>query len=147
MKTIKLKRGFWYAAIIAFTAVIYFVDFIDERIDELNKVEEAGLAAINEDDFYQSIENDKGTWGVLFYMKDSPHHTKMENNLSQIKNNKFKDLPMYKLNIEDYPDLFYNQNLAGTPVFVLYKEGKEAKRVMGKVSTLNLNLILNRIVE
>lgn len=146
MKTIKLKRGFWYAAIVVFTVAIYFVDSINSRVEELQE-EESGLAAINEDDFYQSIENDKGAWGVLFYMKDSPHYMKMENNLSQIKSNKFKDLPMYKLNIEDYPDLFYNQNLAGTPVFVLYKEGKEAKRVMGKVSTLNLNLILNRIVE
>lgn len=145
MKRLKLKRGFWYGAVIVFSAVLYFADFLDNQVEKLQ--DESGLVDINTDEFYNRLENDQGTWGVLFYMQDSPYYAKMENNLNRLLNDDATNLPLYKVNLEEHPELFYDQNLAGTPVFVMYKEGKEAQRVMGKVSTLNLNLIFNRLTK
>lgn len=85
---------------------------------------------------------------VLFYEEDSNLCNKMEYNLHQLSNReKYKDFKFYKLDFSKYPDKYSDYHISGTPCILIYKNGKEVERIMGVVSTSNIEIICNRILN
>ncbi|MDL2248017.1 thioredoxin family protein [Bacteroides sp. OttesenSCG-928-J23] len=137
------KKGFWIVAVIVFTAIVGLIDLVKTG-NGFTPVNDSELVCISDSEFYDQVIDNAENCCVLFTMNNSPYCDEMEYKLNQLKADKYKDLPIYKLDVTDCPDLYYRENVSGTPLIVLYREGKEAARVMGSVSTFNLDLILKR---
>ncbi|GEM_PF-6257742 len=141
---IRLNKKFWFVTIVIFTIGVFLIDNMESQshISE----EDSSLVLIDDDVLMDKVESEPGTMCVLYYMPESPGYPKVESNLAEVKESDFEDIPMFKLNVEEYPEPFFSQNLSGTPVVVFYKDGKETARAMGKVSTRNIKHILKRLI-
>ena len=45
--------------------------------------------------------------------------------------NKIKDIKFYKLDVDESPDIASQYDVMGIPTLILFKDGKEVKRIVG----------------
>lgn len=100
------------------------------------------LKALDENFFYDKIHT--GRVAVLFYQDDTPIFNKMEAYLEVIGSNNPSD-SFFKIRITSNSSLIMNYNLSGTPVILLFNNGKEVGKIMGYVPLSNLEMIYNRV--
>ena len=114
---------------------------------QINKVEDGSdffkLEELQADRFHTTVMS--GTSCVLFYSDESDLCKKMESNLGSLKNETKNKAKFYKLNIEKYPGEYGEYDISGVPSVLIYKDGREVKRVLGVVPSSNLNMIINRV--
>lgn len=83
---------------------------------------------------------------VLFYIEDSDFCGEMSRNLNQLAKNKQGDnTNFFKLNVGRYPESVQGYNISGVPNIFIFKDGKKYRRIMGLVSTHNLEIIYNKL--
>lgn len=92
------------------------------------------------------IDLDKeGITFIFFYRKDSELCRKMRYNIEQLDAESLHDINFYAMDIEENTEYFYKYNISGIPNLLIFNGDVETKRVMGVVSTGNLEKIVNRI--
>ncbi|SCD21151.1 TRX family [Proteiniphilum saccharofermentans] len=87
----------------------------------------------------------KGITFLFFYRKDSELCQKMRYNIEQLDAENLHGIHFYAMDIEENAEYYYKYNISGIPNLLIFNGDIEIKRVMGVVSTNNLEKIVNRI--
>lgn len=89
---------------------------------------------------------DKESITFLFlYRNDSELCQKMRYNIEQLDVEKLNGIHFYAMNIEEHTEYYYKYNISGIPNLLIFDGDNQTKRVMGIVSTDNLEKIVKRI--
>lgn len=130
--------------IVAFAILVSVCYFIGER--QLSKeqilVNNTHLILVAPDDLSDSIAGK--TCAVFFYNPNSDICKNMEYKLNSLDINKRKHIPIYTINISKATAIADKYNISGVPCILLFKNGREYKRIMGIVSSYNLRMIYER---
>ncbi|MCE5205170.1 MAG: thioredoxin family protein [Porphyromonadaceae bacterium] len=142
MKKQSFKLSPWHFLL---AIVIFFIltGFIAEKIVKDIPISEKGNSILTE---LHEIDLDKEDITFLFfYRKDSELCRKMRYNIKQLDANNLHGINFYAMDIEESTDYYYKYNISGIPNLLIFNGDVEIKRVMGIVSTDNLEEIVNRI--
>ena len=138
-QTFYLKPWHFLSAILLFTLLMGILTGKDVRNIPLLMEEDSLLTELNEIDF-----DKEGTTFLYFYRKDSELCQKMRYNIEQLDAKNLQGVNFYAMDIEENMDYFYKYNISGIPNLLIFNGDTEAKRVMGIVSTGNLEKIVDR---
>lgn len=138
-QTFYLKPWHFLSAILLFTLLMGILTGKDVRNIPLLMEEDSLLTELNEIDF-----DKEGTTFLYFYRKDSQLCQKMRYNIEQLDAKNLQGVHFYAMDIEENMDYFYKYNISGIPNLLIFNGDTEAKRVMGIVSTGNLEKIVDR---
>ncbi|WP_294082837.1 thioredoxin family protein [Proteiniphilum sp. UBA5384] len=138
-QTFYLKSWHFLSAILLFTLLMGILTGKDVRNIPLLMEEDSLLTELNEIDF-----DKEGTTFLYFYRKDSELCQKMRYNIEQLDAKNLQGVHFYAMDIEENMDYFYKYNISGIPNLLIFNGDTEAKRVMGIVSTGNLEKIVER---
>ena len=138
-QTFYLKPWHFLSAILLFTLLMGILTGKDVRNIPLLMEEDSLLTELNEIDF-----DKEGTTFLYFYRKDSQLCQKMRYNIEQLDAKNLQGVHFYAMDIEENMDYFYKYNISGIPNLLIFNGDTEAKRVMGIVSTGNLEKIVER---
>lgn len=137
----RLKGEHIIAGIVLFTVFLYLLEpwasgntLPSETADTLTE--------LTPETFPDSIAG--RTCFVLFYEEDSELCDRMEYSLCQLANRQDEEVAFFKFNIDKYPDYIITHKISGTPSILIFKNGKEAKRILGIISEKNLKTIYNK---
>lgn len=86
-----------------------------------------------------------GVTFLFFYRNDSELCQKMRYNIEQLDVEKLNGIHFYAMNIEEHTEYYYKYNISGIPNLLIFDGDNQIKRVMGIVSTDNLEKIVERI--
>ncbi|MEA4917561.1 thioredoxin family protein [Proteiniphilum sp.] len=89
--------------------------------------------------------NKEGKTFLFFYRKDSGLCRKMRYNIEQLNVEHLQGIHFYAIDIEENSEYYYKYNISGIPNLLIFNGDIEANRVMGVVSTNNLEKIVNKI--
>ncbi|WP_298650521.1 thioredoxin family protein [uncultured Proteiniphilum sp.] len=87
----------------------------------------------------------EGITFLFFYRKDSELCQKMRYNIEQLDAENLHGIHFYAMDIEENTEYYYKYNISGIPNLLIFNGEVEKKRVMGIVSTNNLEKIVNRV--
>ncbi len=138
-QTFYLKPWHFLSAILLFTLVMGVLTGKNVRNIPLLVEGDSLLTELNEIDF-----DKEGTTFLYFYRKDSQLCQKMRYNIEQLDAKNLQGVHFYAMDIEENMDYFYKYNISGIPNLLIFNGDTEAKRVMGIVSTGNLEKIVDR---
>lgn len=138
-QTFYLKSWHFLSAILLFTLLMGILTGKDVRNIPLLMEEDSLLTELNEIDF-----DKEGTTFLYFYRKDSELCQKMRYNIEQLDAKNLQGVHFYAMDIEENIEYFYKYNISGIPNLLIFNGDTEAKRVMGIVSTGNLEKIVER---
>jgi hypothetical protein len=138
-QTFYLKPWHFLSAILLFTLVMGVLTGKNVRNIPLLVEGDSLLTELNEIDF-----DKEGTTFLYFYRKDSQLCQKMRYNIEQLDAKNLQGVNFYAMDIEENMDYFYKYNVSGIPNLLIFNGNTEAKRVMGIVSTGNLEKIVER---
>ncbi len=138
-QTFYLKPWHFLSAILLFTLVMGVLTGKNVRNIPLLVEGDSLLTELNEIDF-----DKEGTTFLYFYRKDSQLCQKMRYNIEQLDAKNLQGVNFYAMDIEENMDYFYKYNISGIPNLLIFNGNTEAKRVMGIVSTGNLEKIVER---
>ena len=138
-QTFYLKSWHFLSAILLFTLLMGILTGKDVRNIPLLMEEDSLLTELNEIDF-----DKEGTTFLYFYRKDSELCQKMRYNIEQLDAKNLQGVHLYAMDIEENIEYFYKYNISGIPNLLIFNGNTEAKRVMGIVSTGNLEKIVER---
>lgn len=82
---------------------------------------------------------------VLFHDGESELNKKMEYNINELVNTLPTDANFYKVNISENQEACSEYRISGVPSLLVFQNGQEKNRVIGIVSTSNLQKIFNNI--
>lgn len=138
----RLKAGHMAAAIVLFTVFVYIVEALTLR-DLPSDETGCSLTELKPETFSDNITI--RTCFILFYQEGSVFCDRMEHLLVRLSDRQDEDISFYKLNVEEYPEYINSYRISGTPSILIFKDGKEAKRIMGIISDKNLKTIYNNL--
>lgn len=138
-QTFYLKPWHFLSAILLFTLVMGVLTGKNVRNIPLLVEGDSLLTELNEIDF-----DKEGTTFLYFYRKDSQLCQKMRYNIEQLDAKNLQGVNFYAMDIEENIEYFYKYNISGIPNLLIFNGNTEAKRVMGIVSTGNLEKIVER---
>ena len=138
-QTFYLKPWHFLSAILLFTLVMGVLTGKNVRNIPLLVEGDSLLTELNEIDF-----DKEGTTFLYFYRKDSELCQKMRYNIEQLDAKNLQGVNFYAMDIEENIEYFYKYNISGIPNLLIFNGNTEAKRVMGIVSTGNLEKIVER---
>ncbi|MEA5126567.1 MAG: thioredoxin family protein [Proteiniphilum sp.] len=138
-QTFYLKPWHFLSAILLFTLVMGVLTGKNVRNIPLLVEGDSLLTELNEIDF-----DKEGTTFLYFYRKDSQLCQKMRYNIEQLDAKNLQGVNFYAMDIEENIEYFYKYNVSGIPNLLIFNGNTEAKRVMGIVSTGNLEKIVER---
>ncbi|WP_352423568.1 thioredoxin family protein [Proteiniphilum sp.] len=138
-QTFYLKPWHFLSAILLFTLLMGILTGKDVRNIPLLVEGDSLLTELNEIDF-----DKEGTTFLYFYRKDSQLCQKMRYNIEQLDAKNLQGVNFYAMDIEENIEYFYKYNVSGIPNLLIFNGNTEAKRVMGIVSTGNLEKIVER---
>ncbi|MDR1500834.1 MAG: thioredoxin family protein [Prevotella sp.] len=142
MKIFQFKEIHFVILIIVLTCVLYFLGNLSQK--EYKAVNDR-IPEINETFFTDSL-NKEALCFILFYIDGSGICNEMKDNLEKLRINT-KDLHIYKINAEEYPNLAYKYNISGVPNILIFRNGIEDKRIMGLVTYSNIEMIYRRQIK
>lgn len=125
--------------------VIFFVltgVIAEKKVNHIPLLEE-GNSILTE---LHEVNLDKESINFLFfYRKDSELCRKMRYNIEQLDAESLHGINFYAMDIEENSEYYYKYNISGIPNLLILNGDVETKRVMGIVSTDNLEKIVNRV--
>lgn len=83
---------------------------------------------------------------VLFYTPHSTLCLEMEDKLNELKS-KTGGMHFYKFNVESCESIADCYNVSGVPNMLIFREGKEEKRIMGVIPFSNMEMIYHRMTK
>jgi len=83
---------------------------------------------INSDNFKEKISKGKS---LVDYFGDWCHPCKMIAPIIEELSSEMKDIKFYKLDVDKSPDVAESYGVMGIPTLILFKDGKESKRIVG----------------
>lgn len=84
---------------------------------------------------------------IFFYDGNSELCRKMKYNVEQLAENNKENIHFFEVDLNSSPQLYAKYNISGVPNLLIVKENRELARVMGIVSSDNLNIIYSRILN
>lgn len=141
LSNIRLKAWHFCIAFIALFVLTHIVGFTgtDRSMSDYNLEE---LTKINfQDSIFENINF------VLFYDKHSDLCDKMESRICEVAVNKNGKARFYKMNVENDRDIISKYRVSGVPCIIVFKDNVEMRRIVGIVSSSNLDMIYNRLVK
>jgi len=114
-------------------------------VNNIPRIQNSNFVELSDNTFTDAVSSD--ICYVLFFKEDCVLCEKMEYNLNQLSVSENKNIKCYKLDINKYPGKYSDYLISGTPSVLIYKNGKEAERIMGVVSVSNLQIIHNRAIK
>jgi len=82
---------------------------------------------------------------ILFHDGESEFNRKMEYNINESVPAHLSDIGFYKVNVVDNRQISADYRISGVPSLLVLKDGQEMNRILGVVSTSNLQQIFNKI--
>lgn len=83
---------------------------------------------------------------ILFYTPHSVLCSEMENKLNKLSA-KVRGVYFYKFDVEGCETIVNRYNVSGVPNILIFRNGKEEKRIMGVVPLSNLEMIYRRTMK
>lgn len=80
------------------------------------------------------IQFDKGNYSIYFYSNWMPYHKKMLTILSKMEE-KHKNVKHLAIDVEQFKTIIKRFNIESIPTVLLFRDGKEIKRIVGIVLT------------
>ncbi len=118
----------------------------NNRANEEPPLYDSSLIQIDSLSFFSSIRS--GVCFVLFYKPNSIPCENMEKKLDRLAKDRTKQNHFFKINTADRCNFITNQyNVSGVPNILIFKDGKEKKRIMGIISYSNLEMIYQREIK
>lgn len=105
---------------------------------------ESSLIEIDSTTFYSHIYGD--ICFILFYTQHSASCAEMEEKLSEL-GTKVGATCFYKMNVQGCESIVNHYNVSGVPNILIFRNGKEEKRIMGVVPSYNLEMIYRRMMK
>lgn len=140
----RIKPVYFVLALVIFFAVCYFVG--NNQLDENNmSVDNSYLIHVTPDNISDSISGK--TCIVLFYISNSDVCKNMEYKLNQLAMSKDETIPFYTVNVDNEIKTIDKYNISGVPSILLFRNGKEYKRIMGVIPAYNLKMIYERDIK
>jgi thioredoxin-like negative regulator of GroEL len=144
MKTFKLQTWHFGLMLIALSIVTNIIG--TWAVNSIpDKIEDSRFVELNDKTFDEAIRS--GTGFVLFYKENSDLCDKMEYNLNQLPVDDNEKINYYKVNIAQFYALEAKYRISGVPSVLIYKDGKEAERILGVIPESNLKIIYNRVIK
>ncbi|GAB6121719.1 thioredoxin family protein [Dysgonomonas termitidis] len=144
MKTFKLQTWHFGLMLIALSIVTNIIG--TWAVNSIpDKIEDSRFVELNDKTFDEAIRS--GTGFVLFYKENSDLCDKMEYNLNQLPADDNEKINYYKVNIAQFYALEAKYRISGVPSVLIYKDGKEAERILGVIPESNLKIIYNRVIK
>lgn len=134
-----LRPRYFLTAIFLFTLLLGVLSGKNARNIPLLQEGKDVLTESNEIDFHK-----EDITLLYFYRKDSKLCQKMRYNIEQLSKESLEGVNFYAMDIEENMEYFYKYNISGTPNLLIFNGDTEAKRVMGVISTANLEKIVKR---
>lgn len=145
MESFSIKGIHFIILIIVFTVILYIVGNI-HLVVSTSPITKDVMIELNETNFSDSIDQDSLCL-VLFYTAESKSCNRMLNTLSKFAAEQVNKINIYKVDANKYPQVSYKHNISGSPSILIFKNGKEANRIIGVVSLSNLKMIYKRHLE
>lgn len=138
-------RDWHFITCIAILSVFIYVYGKADRSESFPKKSECCLSELDHTSFHDSIAN--GVCFVLFYVDNSNACDKEMFHLNQIARKNGQKASFFKVNVEKYPKCGSYCNISGVPSVLIFKDGKEQRRILGVVSKRNIEIIYNRYAK
>lgn len=142
MKIFELKEIHFVFLIIAFTGILLLIGNFKRK--EYKLIED-NIPEVKDTFLADSLKEEHLCF-LLFYINDSDICNEMKRNLEYLRRNT-NNIPIYKINVDKYPELIDKYNISGVPNIVIFRDGIEDKRIMGIVPYSNLEMIYERQIE
>ncbi|MDR2815515.1 MAG: thioredoxin family protein [Proteiniphilum sp.] len=138
--TIHIKPWHFLLAIIIFTISTGIVT--KKKVNSIPLSEQINSKLTDVDE----IDLDKDGLTFLFFYRDSSELCqKMRYNIENMNVENIHNIHLYAMNIEEHDEYYYKYNISGIPNLLIFSGDTEMKRIMGIVSTGNLEKIVKRI--
>lgn len=118
--------------------------FVWDTVEYRNSPEEFDSCFV-EVDRIPANEAGNDFYCILFHDGESDLNRKMEYNFSEYAFSHLPDAHLYKVNIAANRQLISDYRISGVPSLLVFRDGEEADRIMGVVSTSTIQRIFNRI--
>lgn len=142
MKIFQLKEIHFVFLIIAFTGILLLVGNFKRK--EYKLIED-NIPEVKDTFLADSLKEEHLCF-LLFYINDSDICNEMKRNLEYLRRST-NNIPIYKIDVDKYPELIDKYNISGVPNIVIFRDGIEDKRIMGIVPYSNLEMIYERQIE
>lgn len=145
MKRTYFKPLHFIVAMIIFFLVCQFINTSNSMNGESCK-HHSSLVHIDSTSFFKAIRSD--LCFVLFYKSNSTACDNMEEKLSELARNKTYHSHFFKINTASQCDSIIDlYNISGVPNILIFKNGREQRRIMGVISYSNLQMIYQREIR
>lgn len=138
--TIQLKPWLFLSAILLFALITGHIT--EKKVNETPLADKTNSILTEIDKI--ELDNDGITF-IFFYRDSSELCQKMRYNIEQLNPENLQGIHFYAMNVEEQYEYYYKYNISGIPNLLIFNGDVEQKRVMGVVSTDNLNKIAKRI--
>lgn len=141
---IKVKAWHFIVAICLFSILLNAMEKHNSKQDHDCRFD-GYLTELNKDDLSDSSITENCY--MLFHTEGSEYSERMMYNFNHFVKEKEHDADFYTVNLDKYPELYGEFSLSGVPSILIFKNGKEVKRILGVVSRHNLEKIYKKQFE
>lgn len=135
---IKVKAWHFIVAICLFSVLLNTMEKRSSRQNRDSRFDDY-LVELNKGDLSDSSITENCY--ILFHLDSSEYSRRMKYNFNRFVKEKEHEVDFYTVNLDKYPELYCEFNLSGVPSILIFKNGKEVKRILGVVSKYNLEKI------
>ena len=104
----------------------------------------ATLQNINADEFNEKVINGKGLALVDFWAEWCGPCRMLTPTLEQVQSDMGDQVTIYKVNIEENPDIAAQYRIQNIPFMLLFKDGQQADQMMGNQPQKNIQEMIKR---
>lgn len=135
---IKLKAWHFVVALFSFTIILIIMKKtgLEEKADDSP---DNYLVELDDNTISDAFVTQDSY--VLFYTNDSGFCDKMKSNLNRFAEKKQNKATCFAVNLDEFPQQYKQFNISGVPSILVFKDGKEIKRILGVVPESNLEKI------
>lgn len=144
LRKLKAEERHFIVLIALLTIFIYVFGKTDRHSGSPDAVVSC-LSELDDNSFKDSISS--GICMVLFYVKNSHACDKEIFHLSQIARKNNQSVSFFKVDVGTYPKCGDFYNISGVPSVLIFKNGKEKRRILGVVSLRNMEIIYSRFAK
>jgi thiol-disulfide isomerase/thioredoxin len=139
---IKIKSWHFVVAILLFTILLIMLERPGIEKNTGNGSSDYLVALDSDALFADPIMEDSY---ILFHTEDSGFCDRMKYNFNRFAKNKQGNAGFFTVDLNKYPEHYTKFNISGVPSILVFKNGKEVKRILGVVPEYNLEKIYHII--
>jgi len=137
---IRINASHFIIAICLFTVLLNILE--KQKMKQYQHTNsESYLVELNDEDLLNSSVLEDCY--LFFHLEDSEYSERMMANFNSFVKDKQDETGFYTVNLDKHPELYTKFNISGAPSILIFKNGKEVKRILGVVPKRNLEKIYN----